>query len=89
MIRYEQPIDRPRDRIGGEPPSSHTPREALSRGEAWWWDCARCRCSGKVDLHRLVEEGRGDVGHDTMRCTNCKYADVTIRVRSVARYTAW
>ena len=85
MIRYEQPIERPTDRVGGELPSSQTPREALARGEAWWWDCARCRCSGKVDLQRLVEDGRGDVGPETMRCANCKSADVTVRVRSVMR----
>ena len=84
MIRYELSARR-NDRVGGEPPMSQTPREALGRGESWWWDCGRCRCSGKVDLLRLVDEGRGDVGPETMRCTNCKYADVTVRVTSVIR----
>ena len=82
MIRYGL-SERATDRVGGEPPSSQTPREALARGESWWWDCGRCRCSGKVDLHRLVEHGRGDVGPETMRCTNCKSADVTVRVTTV------
>ena len=86
MIRYET-NERPTHRVGGEPPLSQTPREALARAESWWWDCGRCRCSGKVDLRRLVDEGRGDVGPDTMRCTNCKYADVTVRVTSVIRCT--
>ena len=84
MIRYEL-NDRRVDREGGEPPSSQTPREALARGEAWWWDCGRCRCSGKVDLRHLVDEGRGELVPQTMRCTNCKYADVTVRVTSVIR----
>ena len=82
MIRYGL-NERNTDRIGGEPPASATPREALTRGESWWWDCGRCRCSGKVDLPRLVEQGRGDVGPETMRCANCKSADVTVRVVSV------
>ena len=83
MIRYGL-SERPTDRVGGEPPMAETAREALVRGEAWWWDCGRCRCSGKVDLRRLVEHGRGDVGPHTMRCTTCKSADVTVRVSSVS-----
>ena len=85
MIRYDHPIERPTDRVGGAPPESRTPHEALARSESWWWDCARCRCSGKVDLQRLVDEGRGGVGPEDMRCTNCKSADVTVRVTSALR----
>ena len=85
MIRYGL-TERPTDRVGGEPPASQTAHEALARGESWWWDCGRCRCSGKVDLRRLVEHGRGAVGPDTMRCTTCKSADVTVRVASIASF---
>jgi hypothetical protein len=82
VIRYGV-TGRGTDRVGGAPPNSATPREAQARGESWWWDCGRCRCSGKVDLGRLVAQGRGDVGPETMRCANCKSADVTVRITSV------
>ena len=61
-----------------------TPKEALKRGETWWADCPRCKCSGRIDLNRLVETGRGDVGADAMRCTNCKHPDISVRITSPA-----
>ena len=63
---------------------ANTPKAALERGEIWSWDCARCRCSGRLDLQRLVDEGRSGVGPETMRCPNCKEPELTVRITQKA-----
>jgi hypothetical protein len=63
-----------------------TPRSGLQQGQTWSWDCARCRCSGRLDLQRLVDEGRGNVGPETMRCPNCKHHEIAVRITATPNF---